>query len=162
MGREGLPTETPHPATSSRVAALTLACFVPSQGADVGLLHQADWVAALLHGRWGVSDWNNCLKLGFDPEAERFPDWMMLQVRLHFLKARNARARFWRRSWCASWMGNPTPSEDLIRCFWAACATRLAVRETLCIKHCIAARSCILAGFYRADRNVALLTASLC
>lgn len=50
------------------------------QGTDVGLLHQADWLAALLHGRWDVTDWNNALKLGFDPAEEAYPGWMMAQV----------------------------------------------------------------------------------
>ena len=50
------------------------------QGADVGLLHQADWLAALLHGRWDATDWNNALKLGFDPATERYPDWLTSQV----------------------------------------------------------------------------------
>ncbi|NIA67712.1 FGGY-family carbohydrate kinase [Pelagibius litoralis] len=39
-------------------------------------LHQADWIAARLTGRFGRSDFNNCLKLGFDVAAERWPDWM--------------------------------------------------------------------------------------
>ena len=50
------------------------------QGADVGLLHQADWLAALLHGRWETTDWNNALKLGFDPATESYPDWLASQV----------------------------------------------------------------------------------
>ena len=44
------------------------------------MAHQADWLAALLHGRWDVSDWNNALKLGFDPGAEAYPDWLASQV----------------------------------------------------------------------------------
>lgn len=51
-----------------------------AQGADIGLLHQADWLAALLHGRWDATDWNNALKLGFDPATERYPDWLASQV----------------------------------------------------------------------------------
>ena len=77
-------------------------------------MHQADWLASLLHGDRSakhirlnglgardaytqsiclflnifstsfyyrsVSDWNNALKLGFDPALERFPDWLMNQV----------------------------------------------------------------------------------
>ncbi|WGF87435.1 FGGY-family carbohydrate kinase [Marinivivus vitaminiproducens] len=39
-------------------------------------LHQADWLAARLTGRWGLSDANNALKLGFDPVAFAWPDWM--------------------------------------------------------------------------------------
>ncbi|GBF88954.1 xylulose kinase [Raphidocelis subcapitata] len=45
-------------------------------GGAPALLHQADWLAGLLHGRAGVSDWNNALKLGFDPEAEAYPAWL--------------------------------------------------------------------------------------
>ncbi|MEO1248297.1 MAG: FGGY-family carbohydrate kinase [Pseudomonadota bacterium] len=37
--------------------------------------HQADFVLARLIGTAGHSDDNNTLKLGFDPEAERWPDW---------------------------------------------------------------------------------------
>lgn len=40
------------------------------------LLHQADWVAGRLSGLWGQSDYNNCLKLGFDPEALQWPPWL--------------------------------------------------------------------------------------
>jgi sugar (pentulose or hexulose) kinase len=39
-------------------------------------LHQADWIAARLSGRCGVSDENNCLKLGYDAVARRWPDWL--------------------------------------------------------------------------------------
>ena len=37
-------------------------------------------MAALLHGRWAASDWNNCLKLGYDPAAQAFPAWLASQV----------------------------------------------------------------------------------
>jgi D-ribulokinase len=40
-------------------------------------LHQADWLAALLHGKWGVSDYHNALKLGFDVENLCWPDWLV-------------------------------------------------------------------------------------
>lgn len=39
-------------------------------------LHQADWLAFLLHGQMGISDYHNALKLGYDLEALRYPDWM--------------------------------------------------------------------------------------
>ncbi len=39
-------------------------------------LHQADWLAYLLHGCLGISDYHNALKLGYDVEALRYPDWM--------------------------------------------------------------------------------------
>ena len=46
------------------------------------LVHHADWVAALMHGRVGVSDHNNALKLGFDPAGEEggfYPEWLTAQ-----------------------------------------------------------------------------------
>lgn len=39
-------------------------------------LHQADWVAGRLTGRYGHSDYNNCLKLGYDPERLAWPAWL--------------------------------------------------------------------------------------
>ncbi len=39
-------------------------------------LHQADWLAALLHGQLGVSDYHNALKLGYDVVNLRYPDWL--------------------------------------------------------------------------------------
>lgn len=40
-------------------------------------LHQADWLASLLHDRRGISDYHNSLKLGFDPETLRYPEWLL-------------------------------------------------------------------------------------
>ncbi len=40
------------------------------------LLHQADWLASLLHGRLGISDYHNALKLGYDVEYLCYPDWL--------------------------------------------------------------------------------------
>ena len=39
-------------------------------------LHQADWLAAELTGRLGVSDDNNALKLGWDPVQRVWPAWL--------------------------------------------------------------------------------------
>ena len=39
-------------------------------------LHQADWLAFLLHGRLGISDYHNALKLGYDVENLCYPDWL--------------------------------------------------------------------------------------
>ncbi|MGL5872819.1 MAG: FGGY-family carbohydrate kinase [Xenococcaceae cyanobacterium] len=39
-------------------------------------LHQADWLAYLLHGRLGVSDYHNALKLGYDVEFFCYPNWL--------------------------------------------------------------------------------------
>lgn len=38
-------------------------------------LHQADWISNRLTGRFGHSDYNNCLKLGYDARGARWPDW---------------------------------------------------------------------------------------
>ncbi len=39
-------------------------------------MHQADWIAGKLTGVWGHSDYNNCLKLGYDAERGTWPDWI--------------------------------------------------------------------------------------
>jgi sugar (pentulose or hexulose) kinase len=39
-------------------------------------LHQADWIAGRLCGRFGDSDYNNALKLGYDPVAQQWPGWL--------------------------------------------------------------------------------------
>jgi len=39
-------------------------------------LHQADWVLGRLRGRYGCSDENNALKLGYDAGARRWPHWL--------------------------------------------------------------------------------------
>lgn len=39
-------------------------------------LHQADWLAFLLHGQLGISDYHNALKSGCDPEVLDYPHWI--------------------------------------------------------------------------------------
>ncbi len=39
-------------------------------------LHQADWLASLLHAQRGISDYHNALKLGYDGQALRYPNWL--------------------------------------------------------------------------------------
>ncbi|MDQ0395673.1 FGGY-family carbohydrate kinase [Labrys monachus] len=39
-------------------------------------LHQADWVAGRLSGRFDRSDENNALKTGYDPVARQWPAWI--------------------------------------------------------------------------------------
>lgn len=71
---------SPGPSTSA--SSVGSRGSAPSSGPAPLLLHQADWLAALLHedvGR-GTSDWNNALKLGFDPGSEAYPDWLARQV----------------------------------------------------------------------------------
>ena len=49
-------------------------------------LHQADWVLGKLCNRYGISDENNSLKLGYDAIARRWPDWFeQLEVQQEFL-----------------------------------------------------------------------------
>lgn len=43
---------------------------------DARLLHQADWIAGRLSGRFDVTDENNALKTGFDPVAREWPAWI--------------------------------------------------------------------------------------
>ena len=47
-------------------------------------LHQADWLAFLLHGQLGISDYHNALKLGYDVEELKYPKWLeKLQIPIH-------------------------------------------------------------------------------
>lgn len=39
-------------------------------------MHQADWLAFLLHGQPGITDYHNALKLGYDVAQLRYPDWL--------------------------------------------------------------------------------------
>ena len=41
----------------------------------VYFLHQADWLAFLVHGQLGISDYHNALKLGYDVGELRYPNW---------------------------------------------------------------------------------------
>jgi len=40
-------------------------------------LHQADWLAWMLHGKLGISDYHNALKLGFDVDTLCYPNWLI-------------------------------------------------------------------------------------
>jgi len=46
------------------------------QTSDSLVLHQADWLSGKFTGRFGVSDYNNCLKLGYDVESCKWPTWL--------------------------------------------------------------------------------------
>lgn len=64
-----------HGATSALARLMTVreadegACVLP-------VLHQADWIAGRLAGRFGVSDENNALKMGYDPVTREWPGWI--------------------------------------------------------------------------------------
>jgi sugar (pentulose or hexulose) kinase len=40
------------------------------------IMHQADWINAMLTGNTGISDENNSLKLGYDSERQQWPEWL--------------------------------------------------------------------------------------
>jgi len=61
---------------SSLTKALHLLATCQDGNAPIRVLHQADWLTGRLLERFGDSDWNNALKLGFDPRTERWPDWL--------------------------------------------------------------------------------------
>ncbi|NJM64314.1 MAG: FGGY-family carbohydrate kinase [Acaryochloris sp. RU_4_1] len=44
------------------------------------LMHQADWLAARLQGRLGISDDHNSLKLGYDPAIAAYPSWLQQPI----------------------------------------------------------------------------------
>ena len=69
------PNHTVLSATSSLAKLLwmtQLPCFTEARY----FLHQADWLAFLLHGQLGISDYHNALKLGYDIEQFCYPAWM--------------------------------------------------------------------------------------
>jgi D-ribulokinase len=63
-----------HSASSSLIKLLTFQTQPEFQKAQY-FLHQADWLAFLLHGQPGISDYHNSLKLGYDPAMETYPEW---------------------------------------------------------------------------------------
>ncbi len=67
-------TSAAHGATSSLAKLLWLLQHGAPRNAGYAL-HQADWITGKFSGRWGISDWNNALKLGYDPAALRWPNW---------------------------------------------------------------------------------------
>jgi len=64
-----------HGASSSLAKLLGLAGSCPRERIRYAL-HQADWVLGRLTNRFGVSDENNCLKLGYDAAMRRWPAWL--------------------------------------------------------------------------------------
>jgi sugar (pentulose or hexulose) kinase len=62
-----------HGASSSLAKALLLLEKYPETEL---FCHQADWLSASLTGVFGISDENNCLKLGYDSIKQQWPDWL--------------------------------------------------------------------------------------
>jgi sugar (pentulose or hexulose) kinase len=53
--------------------------FLLNRYPDLGAahaLHQADWINGRLAADFGLADANNVLKLGYDPVAAKWPEWM--------------------------------------------------------------------------------------
>jgi D-ribulokinase len=67
-----------HPVLSatSSLAKLLWMRQLPSFSEARYFLHQADWLAFILHGQLGISDYHNALKLGYDVEELKYPEWL--------------------------------------------------------------------------------------
>lgn len=76
----GLIASTAPPDSAAQGASSSLAKLLhlrnKLQVTDYLALHQADWLAGKLSGRFGVSDENNALKTGYDPVLRCWPDWL--------------------------------------------------------------------------------------
>lgn len=71
------PVGNPVLSPSSSLAKLLWFQTQPEFGSARFFVHQADWLASLLHGQPGLSDYHNSLKLGYDPAALRYPAWLL-------------------------------------------------------------------------------------
>ncbi len=70
------PPESAAHGTTGSLAKLLWLMEAGHTGGAVHALHQADWIAGRLTGRFGHSDYNNCLKLGYDAEHLTWPAWL--------------------------------------------------------------------------------------
>ena len=70
------PEDSPARGASSSLAKLLFLRDQYRPRERVFALHQADWLCGRLLGRQGATDWNNALKLGFDPALETWPAWL--------------------------------------------------------------------------------------
>jgi len=70
------PADSPARGPTSALARLLYLLEQPIPTRPLHALHQADWIAGRLAGRFGISDENNALKLGYDPVARCWPDWI--------------------------------------------------------------------------------------
>jgi D-ribulokinase len=67
----------PESAAHGATSALTRAVAMQARPGVVRLIQQADWISGQFSGRFDVTDENNALKLGYDPVARRWPDWLV-------------------------------------------------------------------------------------
>lgn len=70
------PAESGAHGASSALAKLLYLLDNGSSGDISHAVHQADWIAGRLAGRYGISDENNALKLGYDPVTRSWPAWL--------------------------------------------------------------------------------------
>ena len=66
----------PDSAARGRTSALARALAMQRRRHAHAIIHQADWIAGRLSGRFDRSDENNALKTGYDPVLRRWPDWI--------------------------------------------------------------------------------------
>lgn len=69
------PDGAAHGATSA-LAKLLYLQQQPGMARARHALHQADWITGKLSGHFGVSDENNCLKLGYDAVRRTWLEWL--------------------------------------------------------------------------------------
>jgi len=74
--REVAPANSPVHSSSSALAKGLWLSEQPYAAEARYLLHQADWIAGKLAGRFGFSDPNNCLKMGYDACHNCWPTWL--------------------------------------------------------------------------------------
>ena len=72
ISRHAPSTSAAHGATSGLAKAL----YFQETTDPAHIIHQADWLAGQLTGRFDLSDENNALKTGYDPVARLWPAWM--------------------------------------------------------------------------------------
>jgi len=66
----------PQAAVHGAASPLARALRLLREPGTARVLHQADWIAAQLTGRFDVSDESNALKTGYDPAGRRWPEWI--------------------------------------------------------------------------------------
>ncbi|HQU15335.1 MAG: carbohydrate kinase [Chromatiales bacterium 21-64-14] len=70
------PPDSPALGATSGLAKLLWLREQPAAVRAHHVLHAADWIAGRLQGAYGTSDVNHCLKMGYDPVSDRWPDWL--------------------------------------------------------------------------------------
>lgn len=75
VSRHAPATAAVHGPTSSLSKLLWLLAQ-PTVTVPCYVAHQADWLSAQFSGRYGLSDENNVLKLGYDAGCRQWPDWL--------------------------------------------------------------------------------------